>query len=138
MQISSDAETFVKQANVAVLATIGPGGNPHAAPIWYIYDNGEFLFFTGENSQKCRNIERRNDVTLVVDRRTLPYYVLTVQGKAERVATPPPDARPRMAKHYLGDDRGIDYVRNNPGDGSVAFRLRPEEILEYNGEAGRE
>ena len=60
MQISSDAETFVKQANVAVLATIGPGGNPHAAPIWYIYDNGEFLFFTGENSQKCRNIERRN------------------------------------------------------------------------------
>ena len=29
-------EAFLSQANIAVLSTIGPGGGPHAVPIWYL------------------------------------------------------------------------------------------------------
>ena len=41
-------------------------------------------------SQKHRNIERCQDVTLVIDRRDLPYYAVMVQGRAEIGSAPSP------------------------------------------------
>lgn len=137
MNITTEMEQFLKGTNVAVLATVGPGGQPHAAPIWYVYENGALTFFTGRGSQKCKNIQRDNRVTLVVDKRELPYYVATLQGEAREV-DPPADLRLRMAKHYLGEDAGASYVARNPGGDSVAFRITPGKVNEYRGEAGRE
>ncbi|MEX0785008.1 MAG: pyridoxamine 5'-phosphate oxidase family protein, partial [Dehalococcoidia bacterium] len=76
-------EEFLRQANVAVISTVDAKGRPHAAPIWYLYDDGVLLMSTGQGSQKHRNIERNPEVALVIDRRTLPYYALTVLGTAE-------------------------------------------------------
>ncbi len=58
MTQQEDREEFLNQANVAVLATVGPGGRAHAAPIWYLYEDGVFLMSTGRGSQTHRNVER--------------------------------------------------------------------------------
>ena len=34
MQVPVDREKFFNEANVAVLATTGPGQRPHAMPMW--------------------------------------------------------------------------------------------------------
>ncbi len=133
----SEQEEFLAEANVAVLATVGPGGRAHAAPIWYLYEDGVFILSTGRGSQKHRNIERHPEVTLVVDRRTLPYYAAIAQGGAEIGPPLSGDERRRMAVRYLGEERAQVYLARTAGGDSVSIRLRPRKIIEFRGVAGR-
>ena len=133
----SEQEAFLAEANVAVLATVGPGGGAHAAPIWYLYEDGVFIMSTGRGSQKHRNIERHPDVSLVVDRRTLPYYAATVQGSAEIGPPLSEEERSRLAVRYLGEELAKAYLAGTTGGDDVSIRLRPRKIIEYRGVAGR-
>jgi PPOX class probable F420-dependent enzyme len=132
-----DREEFLKQANVAVLATVGPGDRAHAAPIWYLYEDGVFLISTGLGSQKHRNVERHPEVTLVVDDRKVPYYAVMVQGTAEIGPRLYDESRLRMAVRYLGEELGRAYIARVSGEDSVTIRLRPRKFIEYRGRAGR-
>ena len=129
---------FLGEANVAVLATVDGQGRPHAAPIWYLYEDGIFVISTGRGSQKHRNIERNPHVTLVADRRTLPYFAAMVSGRAE-IGPPLSDAkRLELATRYLGEEMGRAYVAGAEAGSSVTIRLRPEKVIEFNGQAGRD
>src|SRR4030067_796503 len=75
----AEREAFLQEANVAILATVGPAG-AHAVPIWYLYEDGAFLMSTGRGSQKHRDLERNPNVTLVVDRRALPGHAAVGRG----------------------------------------------------------
>jgi hypothetical protein len=137
MTQQEDRNEFLKQVNVAVLATVGPGGRAHAAPIWYLYEDGVFLMSTGRGSQKHRNVERHPEVTLVVDDRRVPYYAVMVQGAAEIGPRLSDEARLRMAVRYLGEEWGRTYIARVSGEDSVTIRLRPRRFIEYHGRAGR-
>ena len=132
----AEREEFLKQANIAILATVGPAG-AHAAPIWYLYEDGVFLMSTGRGSQKHRDLERNPNVTLVVDRRTLPYYAVMVRGRAEIGPQLPDEERLRMYVRYLGEEMGRGYVSRGSGEDSVSIRLTPRRFIEYHGRAGR-
>ena len=53
-----DRDAFLREAHIAVLATRGADGRPHAAPIWYLYEDGVFVMITGRRSTKARNIRQ--------------------------------------------------------------------------------
>ncbi len=130
-------DELLREPNVAVLATVGPGGRAHAAPIWYLYEDGVFIMSTGRGSQKHRNVEARPDVTLVVDRRSLPYYAVMAQGKVEIGPRLSDEARLRMATRYLGEELARAYMARVSGEDSVTIRLRPRKLIEFHGRAGR-
>ena len=138
MSERDDPEEFLRQPNVAVLATVGRGGRAHAAPIWYLYKDGVLIMSTGRGSQKHRNVEAHPEATLVVDRRTLPYYAVMAQGAAEIGGPLSEDLRLEMAKRYLGEDMARAYVARRGGGDSVTIRLRPRKLIEYRGVAGRQ
>lgn len=129
---------FLKQPNVAVLSTVDARGRPHAAPIWYLYDDGVIVMSTGRDSQKHKNLERNPNVTLVVDRRTLPYYALMVHGEVKVGPRLSDDDRRRMAERYLGEELARAYLASTTGEDSVSLRLRPSKIAEFHGRAGRQ
>jgi PPOX class probable F420-dependent enzyme len=133
-----DREALLREANVAVLATVDGRGRPHAAPIWYLYEDGEIIMSTGRGSQKHKNVERNPDVTLVVERRTLPYFAVMVHGRVEAGERLSDEQRLRMAVRYLGEERGRAYVERTQGEDSVSLRLRPRRVVEYQGRAGRQ
>jgi PPOX class probable F420-dependent enzyme len=138
MQRHDEREQFLKQPHVAILATIGPGNRPHAMPIWYLYENGDFIILTGDGSQKHRNVERHPQVTLAIDRRDLPYYAVMIQGTAT-LGPPPSDAlRLRLATRYLGEEGGAAYTARRRGTKSVTIRVHPDKFVEYRGNAGSE
>ncbi len=132
-----EREELLKEPNVAVLATVGSGDRAHAAPIWYLYEDGEFIMSTGRGSQKHRNVEAHPDVTLVVDRRTLPYYAVMAQGRAEIGPRLADEDRLRMAVRYLGEELAKAYIARVSGEDSVTIRLRPRKLIEFSGRAGR-
>ena len=133
-----DVQKFLEEANVAVLATVDGQGRPHAAPVWYLYEEGDLIVSTGRGSQKHRNIERNPNVTLVADRRTLPYFAAMLSGRAE-VGPPLSDAkRLELATRYLGEEMGRAYVASTEAGSSVTIRLRPDKVIEFNGRAGRD
>ncbi|HET9477150.1 MAG TPA: PPOX class F420-dependent oxidoreductase [Dehalococcoidia bacterium] len=134
---SSTQEDFLREANVAVLATVDSRGHPHAAPVWYLYDDGELLVSTGRGSQKHKNIAANPEVTVVVDRRTLPYFALMVHGAAQIGPALSPEDRLRLAVRYLGEELGRRYVERTAGEDAVTIRLRPRKIIAFNGRAGR-
>ena len=137
MSARDEKEEFLKEANVAVLATVDRKGRAHAAPIWYLYDEEVFVMASGRGSQKHRNVEANPNVTLVIDRRTLPYYAVMARGAAETGPRLSEADRLRMAIRYLGDELGRAYIQRTSGEDSITIRLRPRRIIEYNGRAGR-
>ncbi len=135
---SPELESMLEEANVAVLASVDTKGRAHAAPIWYLYENGEFLISTGRGSQKHKNVEANPNVTLVIDRRDLPYLAAMIRGKAEIEGAFSEEQRKRLAFRYLGDEMGRRYVESTDGGSSVTIRLKPEKVIEFNGRAGRD
>jgi len=132
----AEREEFLKQANVAILATVGPAG-AHAVPIWYLYEDGAFLMSTGRGSQKHRDLERNPNVTLVVDRRTLPYYAVMAWGRAEVGPGLDVATRRRIAGRYLSNDQLEAYMARASDGESVSIHLTPRKFIEYHGRAGR-
>ncbi len=92
---------------------------------------------TGRCSQKHRNVEAHPEITLVVDRRSLPYYAVMAQGRAEIGPRLADDDRLKMAVRYLGEELGRGYIARVSGEDSVTIRLRPRKLIEFNGRAGR-
>ena len=137
MEPTFDKEEFLKQANMGVLATIGPGSRSHAMPVWYIYEDGRIIVTAARGSQKHRNIERNGEATLLVDRREPPYYAVMVQGKAEIGPSPSQELRIRIATRYLGEERGQAYVSESTGGNSITIYLQPDKFVEYQGVTGR-
>jgi PPOX class probable F420-dependent enzyme len=124
-------QALLNEPSIAVLSTVGPGNRPHAAPIWFAYEDGEIVIITGARSQKARNIARNPEVAVTVDRRSPPYYAVMIQGTAEIGPRPSDDLRRRIAVRYLGEELGQRYLAMGTGEGSVTVRVRPRKIAEY-------
>ena len=58
MSVPTNRDEYLKQPNVAVLATVSPSGAPHAVPIWYLYEDGDFVMLaSGQFSEGAQHRE---------------------------------------------------------------------------------
>ena len=128
-----EIDDFIKEVHVCVLSTTGPGYRSHSMPMWYLYEDGVFIFSTGAGTQKHKNVERNGEATVVVDRREPPYYAIMAQGDADIGPTLSEEEEFRMAARYLGDEGARKYLaKRGPGNG-VSIRVKPRKYVEYYG-----
>lgn len=128
----AEREEFLAAANIAVLATVDRKGRPHATPIWYFYDGGEFRLSVGRGSQKHKNIEANPNVTLVVDSRGLPPYAVMVHGTATVESSMSEADHVALAVRYLGEDIGKRYAEATAGGDTVTLRIKPTKVVTYD------
>ena len=133
MSVPTNRYEYLKQPNVAILATVGPGGEPHAMPIWYLYEDGEFVMLASGSSQKVRNIKRRSQASLVLDTRERPYYAVMIRGTAEIGPPASDELRLRLHNQYLGEERARARMEERTETSSVTILLHPEKFVEYQG-----
>jgi len=133
----STHEEFLRDANVAILSTVDKKNRPHALPIWYLYEDRELIVSTGRGSQKHKNVEANPEISLTMDKRTLPYYAVMLRGPAEIGPPLTDEQRMTMATRYLGDELGKRYYDATAGNDSITIRLRPEKTIVYEGRAAR-
>ncbi len=135
---TAQAEAFLHEPQIAVLATVDRQGRPHAMPIWYLYEDGVVIMSAGRGSQKQRNIERNPAATLVLDQRETPYYALMVRGTAEIGPPLTPEDHRRISTRYLGQDEGRRYAERTQDHDAISIRLTPEDWIEFHGQAGHD
>jgi PPOX class probable F420-dependent enzyme len=65
----SEAElaAFLEAQRTLICATIGPGGRPHLAALWYLPVAGRLDCWTYTASQKARNLDRDPRATLLTE-----------------------------------------------------------------------
>jgi len=79
---SEEIESLLKENHYARICTHNKDGTIHAMPVAYRYINGQILIMSLIKSRKNKNIERNNDVSVLVD--TLdPLRGILIYGKAE-------------------------------------------------------
>ena len=138
MQTPVQIEDFLKKVQVGVLSTVDTRGNPHAVPMWCLYEDGEFVMSTGLGSQKHKNIQNNENVMLVFDQRETPYYAVMVRGIARLETVRSLEPIQRIARAYLGDESANKYLAGRPVDAeSATIRVTPTKFIEYHGLSGR-
>ncbi|MFE6856296.1 PPOX class F420-dependent oxidoreductase, partial [Streptomyces sp. NPDC057674] len=119
----SDAQwrTFVSEGTrTGKLATVRDDGSPHVVPIWFLLDGDEFVFNTGKETVKGRNLARDGRVSLCVDDDTPPFAFVSLSGRAELTEDPAELRRwaGRIGARYMGEDRADEFGERNavPGE----------------------
>ncbi len=131
MLLSAEQQVFVELPNIAVLATVGGDGEAHAAPMWYAADNSRILMVTRRGSQKHRNLQIHPTATVVIDRRTRPYYALMIRCRAEINGEEVDVVRSRVAARYLSELELSAYLDSRRGSDSVVVQLQPVSVTTY-------
>ena len=132
VQVTPEAEAFLREARVAVIATVDAKGRPRTAPVWFLWDGGAAYLFTGRGTRKWREIEANPRVSLCIDERDAERYeAVILDGRVEEVSDRSlyEDVR-RMALAYYGPERGERFAEGYRGDKpEVAhFRIVPERV----------
>jgi PPOX class probable F420-dependent enzyme len=133
MPLSKDeVEAFLVRPNVAVVATVGPDGQPHAVPTWYEYDDGQIVLHMGLRSRKYRNLRHNDRLSMCVDTKAAPYQAVIVYGRASLEVGTDDERSRRMAIAYLGERVGNRYADAVRGERLVIARVRPERIVSWD------
>jgi hypothetical protein len=117
------------------LAWVGPTGQPHVAPIWFLVNDAadaiEVVFNTGASSAKGKAIRRDPRVSLLVDDDRPPFAYVKLTGNVT-VSKDLDDLRhwaTRIGGRYMGADRAEEFGARNGVPGELLVRLRPAKVV---------
>jgi PPOX class probable F420-dependent enzyme len=126
----SELDAFLAEPHIAVVATSGPKGKPHAMPVWYAWRDGKVLFHTGADSKKMRNLRQNDRISVVVDSKVAPYKVVVVEGRGRQLPGDGDLAR-EIAVHYLGERAGAAYAARS-GEPGALVEVSPTKVISWD------
>ena len=135
----SEAElaAFLEDQRTVVCATIGPGGRPHLAALWYLPVAGRLDCWTYAASQKARNLERDPRATLLAEAGTAYQELrgVSMECDAELVRDPGQvlDIGVALAVRH-GADSGPDLRAGLAAQAAkrVGVRFRPTRVSSWD------
>jgi PPOX class probable F420-dependent enzyme len=113
------------------LGYLAADGRPLIAPIWFVVDDGQLVFNTGQETAKGRALLRDPRVVLVVDDDRPPFSFVQVQGTASINADDPDllSTATRIAARYMGPERAEEFGRRNGVPGELVVRITPTRVI---------
>jgi PPOX class probable F420-dependent enzyme len=109
------------------LTTVSPAGQPQSSPVWFLWDDGEFLVYSLAVTPRIRNIRANRRVSLNLNSDATASDVVTVEGEARIVPDAPlPSGVPALIDKYrhLIEEYGWT-VDEYAADYPTAIRIRP-------------
>jgi hypothetical protein len=74
------AEQRLKKSHNYWITTVKPDGSPHTMVVWGLWQDGQFLFSTGSQSRKARNLARNRNCVVCTEH---AHEAVIVEGVAE-------------------------------------------------------
>ena len=133
----SDEEVrrFLESSKTIIITTNGPGGFPHAMPMWYrLEEDGTICITTYKASQKVKNLRRDPRVSLLVEsgEEYADLKGALIYGHAEIVE----DIETVIATLLLaGGQEDTEEVREalrRTAAKRVVLRVKPERIVSWD------
>ena len=124
--LSAEQDALLRRMRNAVLATTGPNGTPHVAPVWYLWDGSQFSVSTPGTTTKVSDIIRDPRVAICVDDQIAGDY-LTAYGRAELVDDTRVGAltRPLLLKYFHNDEAETRWSRIDASHERVVVLIAP-------------
>ena len=113
---AEEINAFLSQPRTAQLVTLRASGTPHAAPVWFLWDDGQALVMADAGAIKVRNIRRNPAVALCVCTPDHPYEFVTIEGRAHVASDGLEDMVRRTCILYEGPERGAAFAAELLGD----------------------
>ena len=128
-----EMEDFLRRPLIARLGTLNEDGTIHIAPIFFKYDQGEFILGTQCASQRVRNIQRNPNVTLLIDDTTPELMAVLVYGKAELDYENVVQKRTAIFEQYSAHEQAAQKAeglcKKWP---SVVIRIKPDRFVSFD------
>jgi PPOX class probable F420-dependent enzyme len=139
-----ERDRFLAQPLLSRLSTIRPDGWPHTTPVWFLWENGEFVHSLGPDRQHLRNLRKdlRATECIDVDNRLeggLDAGACSVVcfGEVE-IVEDPEESRTLMERiltRYLGPTDAARYLEPALAEiplGRRLIRLRPKRWISWD------
>ncbi|MBR8639652.1 PPOX class F420-dependent oxidoreductase [Streptomyces tuirus] len=126
---------ITRSTATARFATVGADGLPNISPVWYVFDGQDFLFTTGGNTAKARNLQRDPRASLCVADDAPPFAYVEVRGDVTLGDDPAElyDVAYRAGARYMGQGRAEEFGKRNGVPGELVVRLRPTKVITFGG-----
>jgi PPOX class probable F420-dependent enzyme len=113
-------------------------GRPLIAPIWFVIDDGDIVFNTGETTAKGKALARDPRVVLCVDLEEPPYAFIQIQGVVELNHDPEEARRTATLSgaRYMGADRAEEMGERNGVPGELTVRIKATKVISHFNMAG--
>lgn len=114
-------------------ATVAADGAPMIAPVWFVLDGEDFVFTTGGDSAKVRNLRRNPRASLCVSDDEPPFAYAEIRGEVTlsddldevvRVAT-------AAGGRYMGPEKAEEFGKRNGVPGELVVRLHPDKVIAH-------
>jgi hypothetical protein len=124
---------FLQRAQFARLGTLNEDGTIHIAPVFFNYVDGQLLIATQEPSRKIRNIQRNNQVTVLIDTTDVPFKGALIYGVAELDYEDVIPQRVAIFEKRLSREEAETYARRLSGKWPcVIVRITPVHIASFD------
>lgn len=105
--LADKIKTFLSQNTLMVVSSVTPDNLPHAAAVYYIFDEAFNMYFlTKTKTRKLQNLIAKPDVFVVVYEESNDPKTVQIEGKAEVVE----DTLERTRLHELFVEKIISNV----------------------------
>lgn len=122
-----DLGGFLEQPVVAVLATLRRDGSVLLSPVWHEWRDGGFNLWLPSDDVKTRHLRRDPRATLVVAESSMPLRGVEIRTEAILIEADVRETAVRIARRYVGEATGTDYVESASGSYVIA-RLEPGHL----------
>jgi len=134
---AEEVDAFLAAERTCRVATTGGDGQPHVAPLWFVWDGAELWLNSLVRSQRWTDLARDPRIAVVVDAGTEYWELRGVEltGRAEIVGDVPRGAEPvadlagperLFARKYQGGD---DFA---PDGRHGWLRVRPDRVVSWD------
>ena len=119
------AEQRLKKSHNYWITTVRPDGSPHTMVVWGLWQDGRFLFSTGSQSRKARNLAKNSRCIVCTED---AHEAVIVEGVAEIADV---DARRKLIPVY---QRKYDWDLSSMKDDMLSmkepvFAVRPKVVF---------
>ena len=132
-EASAALDERLRTEDIAWITTVTADGQPQSSPVWFLWDDGEFLVYAQPRSWKVRNIRGHPAVSLHLNSDDGGGRVVTFEASARIAPEQPPV---HQAASYLAKYReGIVGLGMSPeqmaAEYSTALRITPTRVRVY-------
>jgi PPOX class probable F420-dependent enzyme len=115
---------------VVWLTTVTPAGQPQSSPVWFLWDDGEFVLCSLATTPRVRNMRANRHVAMNFNSDAEGGDVVTFEGEARIEGTelaPALEAAYRAKYQAMIDDFGWTW-ESFRRDYPVVIRIRPTRV----------